>query len=278
MIRICYIDESGCTGMLPSATSQIQPILVIAGIVFHQNHLTNLTQEYLTLKRKYFPALTPATVPFLEHVKAEIKGSDIRTTIRNGNRNQRRHALGFLDGYVSILERYNAKIFGRIWIKGIGRKINGAAIYTSSIQAACGDFQNLLEFENLNGIIIADSRDYLQNIGVSYSIFTQKFKATGDAYGRILEMPTFGHSQNHIGIQLSDILCSAILFPMASFTYCTGYINSVHVSPKYDLIKKRYADRIKALRHRYLDGGRYRGGITVSDDLAKRSVAPLFVV
>lgn len=278
MIRICYIDESGCTGMLPSATSPIQPLLVIAGIVVHQNHLTNLTQEYLALKRKFFPALTPNTVPFLQHVKVEIKGSDIRTTIRNGNRNQRRHSFGFLDGYISILERYNTKIFGRIWIKGIGRHINGNAIYTSSIQAACGDFQNLLEFEDLTGIIIADSRDYLQNVGVSFSIFTQKFKATGDAYGRILEMPTFGHSQNHIGIQLSDILCSAILFPMASFTYCTGYVNNVHVSQKYELIKDRYAARIKALRHRYLDGGRYRGGITVRDDLAQRSIGPLFNV
>lgn len=278
MIRVCYVDESGCTGMLPSATSPIQPLLVIAGIVFHQNHLTNLTQEYLALKRKFFPALTPNSVPFLQHVKVEIKGSDIRSTIRNGNRNQRRHSFGFLDGYLTILERYNAKIFGRIWVKGIARPINGSAIYTSSIQAICGDFQNLLEFEDLSGIIIADSRDYLQNIDVSYSIFTQKFKATGDAYGRILEMPTFGHSQNHIGIQLSDILCSALLFPIASFTYCTGHVNNVHVSPRYQLIKNRYAQRIKALRHRYLDGGRYRGGITVSDDHEHRSVAPLFIV
>ena len=74
MIRVCYIDESGCTGVLPSATSQIQPLLVIVGIVFHQNHLTNITQEFLTLKRKFFPALTPQTVPFLTHAKVEIKG------------------------------------------------------------------------------------------------------------------------------------------------------------------------------------------------------------
>ena len=35
----------------------------------------------------------------------------------------------------------------------------------------------------------------MQNDGVSHSIFTQKFKATGDAYGQY-EMPTFGHSEN----------------------------------------------------------------------------------
>lgn len=264
MIRICYIDESGCIGVLPSATSSIQPLLVVAGIVFHQNHLTNITQEYLALKRKFFPALTPSTVPFLTHARIEIKGSDLRTTIRNGNRNERRHSFGFLDGIISILERYNAKIFGRVWIKGIGHPIHGKSIYTYSIQAACADFQNLLEFENLNGIIVADSREYLQNVGVSHSIFTQKFKATGDAHGRILEMPMFGHSENHTGLQLCDLLCSAILFPIASITYCAGFVNSVHVHPKYMLIKQRYASRIGSLQHRYLDGGRYHGGIAVN--------------
>jgi hypothetical protein len=134
----------------------------------------------------------------------------------------------------------------------------------------------LLDFENLNGIIIADSRDYVQNVGVSFSVFTQKFKATGDAYGRVLEMPTFGHSENHIGLQLCDLLCSAIIFPMASITYCNGAVNNVHVDPKYQLIKTRYAARIKDLQHRYLDGGRYRGGITVSDGIAQRSSRDLF--
>lgn len=278
MIRVCYVDESGCTGLLPSATSPIQPLLVIAGIVFHQNHLTNITQEYLALKRKFFPALTPSTVPFLTHARIEIKGSDLRTTIRNGNRNERRHSFGFLDGFVRILERYNTKVFGRLWIKGIGQPINGKSIYTYSIQAVCADFQNLLDFENMSGIIIADSRDYLQNIGVSHSIFTQKFKATGDAYGRILEMPMFGHSENHTGLQLCDLLCSAILFPMASITYCSGIVNSVHVHPRYMLIKKRYATRISTLLHRYLDGGRYHGGITVNDAHQHRSGGPLFRV
>lgn len=276
MIRVCYIDESGCTGVLPSPNSPIQPLLVIAGIVFHQNHLTNITQEYLTLKRRFFPALTPNNVPFLTHARIEIKGAEVRAAIRNGNRNERRHSFGFLDGVLNILERYNAKIFGRVWIKGIGQPFNGRSVYTFSIQSACADFQNLLEFENLSGIIVADSREYLQNVGVSHSVFTQKFKATGDAYGRILEMPMFGHSENHTGLQLCDLLCSAILFPMASITYCSGFVNSVHVHPRYALIKNRYAARVNALQHRYLNGGRYHGGITVTDSHLHRSGGILF--
>ena len=38
-----------------------------------------------------------------------------------------------------------------------------------------------------------------------------------DAYDRLMEMPMFGHSDNHAGIQAADMICSAFLFPMAAF-------------------------------------------------------------
>ncbi len=276
MIRVCYVDEAGCTGVLPTATSAVQPAFVLAAVVFHQNHLPHLTQEFLALKRKFFPALTPNTIPFLQHVRVEIKGSELRKSIRAGDRNQRRHAFGFLDGCVKLLEKYNSKIFCRVWIKGIAHPIDGKAVYTYSIQSACTAFQNLLEFENRDGVMIADSRTPYQNINVSHSIFTQKFKANGDAYGRILEMPTFGHSENHVGLQIADIVCSALIFPIATHTYCAGHITSVHVNPSYAFIKQRYGTRLKELQYRYLDDGRYHGGITVNDQLMQRSSAEMF--
>jgi hypothetical protein len=64
---------------------------------------------------------------------------------------------------------------------------------------------------------------------VSHSIFTQKFKAEGDQYPRVLEMPTFGHSNNHVGIQIADLLASALLYPMATCAYCRGHVSNVHV-------------------------------------------------
>ncbi len=276
MIRVCYVDESGTGGMIDHPDSPVEPILVISGIVFHQNHLTHLTQEFLTLKRTFFPGLTPSTVPFLQHVRAEIKGSQLRATIRKGGRNERRHTFGFIDGCLTLLEKYNSKLFGRVWIKKVGEGTNSLSMYTYSIQSICNSLQNLLELENMDGIIIADSRNPYQNVGVAHSIFTQKFKATGDAYGRILEMPVFGHSENHVGLQLADIICSALLYPMATFTYCTGHVNNVHVHPRYKLIKDRYAARVKPLQHRYLDQGRYRGGITVSDQISGRTGGELF--
>ncbi len=77
--------------------------------------------------------------------------------------------------------------------------------------------------------MVIDSSAPKLNSAMAHSIFTQKFKATGDSYGRMLEMPTFGHSENHVGLQLADLLASGLLFPMASHCYCTGHVQNVHV-------------------------------------------------
>jgi hypothetical protein len=63
---------------------------------------------------------------------------------------------------------------------------------------------------------------------------------------------------------------------MAASAYCAGHITSVHVHPNDELIRKRYAQRVRALGYRYLDQGRQRGGITVHDAIGQRSAALLF--
>jgi hypothetical protein len=127
-------------------------------------------------------------------------------------------------------------------------------------------------------LIIADSRTPALNSVVAHSIFTQKFQVAGDCYDRILEMPTFGHSENHVPIQISDLLCSAMLVPMAHDVYCAHHLSSVHIHPNDALIRQRYAGRLRALSYRYQDGGRYKGGITVNDAIGQRSAAALFPV
>ena len=119
-----------------------------------------------------------------------------------------------------------------------------------------------------------DGREPHQDAAVSHSIFTQKFQSAGDAYGRLLEMPVFGRSENKAGIQLADTVLSAVIAPLAMFVYCTGYVKSYHVSAKYEVLKNRYANRLKNMAFRYPDlNGRMRGGFTVSDRLAQRSAS-----
>jgi len=45
---------------------------------------------------------------------------------------------------------------------------------------------------------------------------------SGDLYDRLIELPTFAHSDNHAGLQVADAMCSALLTPIAVNTYCAG--------------------------------------------------------
>jgi uncharacterized protein DUF3800 len=279
-ICVCYVDESGDTRPLPVGNKTITPVCVIAGIAVEQAALSNLTREFLELKCNWFPNQMPRGTRRLSRMLVEIKGADLRRAMRDGaKRRNRRHALGFLDAFVTLLEDFDAQLIGRIWVKAPGKSIAETALYTSSLQAICAYFQHHLEASESEGIVIADSRTPGKNTEVSHSVFTQKFKYAGDEYSRILEMPTFGHSDNHAGIQIADLLCSALLFPMATSAFCTGYINSVHVQGDFEILRRRFGARLSKLQYRYRDeNGRYRGGITVDDRLGQRRGGQLFRV
>jgi hypothetical protein len=126
------------------------------------------------------------------------------------------------------------------------------------------------------GIVVVDSRRKGQNENASFSIFTKKFKSSGDEYPHILETLLFGHFGSHIGLQMADILVSALLFPILSHVYCKGHVPNVHVHPHYMQLKTYFSARLKALQYRYKDGNRCKGGITVSDRILRRSSSLLF--
>jgi hypothetical protein len=270
-----YLDESGCTGALPSATSLIQPVFVLAGFILRQSHLDSFTREFLDLKQRFYPGLLRGE--FLSLITEEVKGAELRKQIRAGSRDDRRFALGVMNNILGLMERHQAKILGRIYIKGIGAPMNGVAVYNFSVQDLSTDFQRFLEEKNEFGAMILDSRTKPSNVNVAHSVFTQKFKATGDAYSRMVEMPLFGHSDNHAGIQLADLLCSAFLFPMATYSYCMGHVHSVHVDMSFDLIRSRFGHRIQRLQYRYeTEPAHWRGGLTVSDAICHLGTPTLF--
>jgi hypothetical protein len=72
-------------------------------------------------------------------------------------------------------------------------------------------------------------------------------------------------------------MASAILFPAAAYTYCTGHGHSIHNSPHYDAMRLALRSKIKRLRYGYQDAaGKWRGGFIVSDRLARRPSGLLF--
>lgn len=275
----CYLDESGDTGLLPNPRSPIQPLLCVLGLTLDLDRLRDFTLEFMALKERFFPGLFSSSSR-LEQILKEIKGSDIRSAFRASatDHDLRHHHIAFLDALVDLVEGHQCRIFGRVWIKPIGGPFDGWAIYTSSTQAICSAFVHLLTLQKNIGIMVPDPRLPLQNRRVSFSIFTQKFKVSGDAYSRLVEMPTFGQSENHAGIQVCDLLCSGLLFPIAAFSYCTGHVRNIHVDPGYRTLKDRYGNKIRDLQYRYQDigSGRWLGGIVVSDPLSRRHGGHLF--
>lgn len=273
----CYVDEAGCTGGLPSAQSSIQPVFTLVGLAVEHSRIADLTRDFLKLKQRFFPGLMANATYYLDRVLQEVKGSELRADIRSTSRRRRRAAIGFLDHLLSLVEASDARLFGRVLIKSIGDQINSRAIYTASTQAICQYFQAFLGIRADEGVIIADSRTKAQNARVAHSIFTRKFKVAGDDYDRILEMPTFGHSENHAVLQIVDAICSGLVFPMAAHAYCSGRITSIHVSENYGQLRDRFGERLKRLQFRYQDAsGRWRGGLTMSDALGHRQGSFLF--
>ena len=273
---ICYVDESGDVGALRTPNGPDQPVLVLAGVIVPEPELTSLTVEFLKVKRKFYPGLFRVQRRIIDGIKVEVKGAEVRRQVRTGSRRERRHAVGFLDKVVGLLEDARARLVGRVWVKGVGEPFDGRAVYTSSMQAICAYLQAFLEVEDGQGIMIADSRTAQQNQLVSHSIFTQKFKKTGDAHPRVVELPTYGHSDNHAGLQIVDLIAGGLLTPMAAHTYCTGHVHNVHVSPEYIHLRTHFRHRLRAMQFRYQKSSRTVGGITVSDGILRRSGGLLF--
>ncbi|MEO5373563.1 MAG: DUF3800 domain-containing protein [Alphaproteobacteria bacterium] len=279
-MKILYIDESGDLGPLPAIPRhQDQPVFVMGGLIVDSMALGDLTRGLLTVKNDFFPSLRVNSPGqnWLDLITAEIKGAGIREKALRGAPVQQRHAFGFMDKVLALLERYDAKIIARVWVKGLGCPFKGRSIYTSSVQDLYKYFDDYLARNDDVGVCIADSRKKHMNANVAHSIFTRKYSHTNPLYTNICELPSFSHSENHAGIQLCDFLCSAFLYPMATYTYCSDHVNNVHVQSSAQNIKSRYGQRLRALQHRYQDPpGQWTGGIVVSDRIGRRPGSLMF--
>ena len=201
-MKFCYVDESGCTGTLPTATSEVQPLLAILGLIVDEHSLHDFTLKFLHLKRKFYPGsrlgngLNPRD--FLDWILPEVKGADVRRQASEASKRQRRFATRFLAEFLALVEESGCKLVGRVWVKGVGVPFNGTAVYTSSIQRLCTYFQSYLSHSTESGLVIADSRNKPANTGVSHSVFTQRFRSRGNPFASLAELPVFGHSDNHL--------------------------------------------------------------------------------
>ena len=116
-MHICYIDEAGCTGVLPSLITDIQPVFVLGGIIVDQTRLHKITTDFLALKRRYFPGgklrnnVTPATN--MDWALFEVKGADLRRMLGDGAK-PRHSATSFLSDLLKLLESEQVRLLAKL--------------------------------------------------------------------------------------------------------------------------------------------------------------------
>ena len=173
-------------------------------------------------------------------------------------------------------------VLAGVFIKNIGQPFVGTSVYSSCIQQICRDFNNFLVHKNSKGIVIADSRNKPKNANVSHSVFTQiNSPASHQEYSKILEVPVFGHSDNHAGLQLADTLCSALLFPIATNRCCLNHMkNTTHCHEQHSTLISRYGSELQKLQYRYskIEGNKtyWYGGISLSDPINRHNASVFF--
>jgi hypothetical protein len=169
-MQIGYIDDAGELGAMPATPRpNEQPVFALGMLIVEQVRLAAIVPEYLQLKRNYFPGLIPPASEFLDAVKAEIKGADLRRDVASGARNKSRHARRFLGEVLSLCERAKLRLACKVTIKAPGGVVNQQAVYTSSCQSLMQTFDHHLTISSTEGFVIADSRNHGLNVPVAHS-------------------------------------------------------------------------------------------------------------
>ena len=277
-MQLCYIDESGDTGAFTLDNVNSQPVFLLTALFMPQERLANVTRSVIALKQRYFPKMKPVGDHWHDWLRVEVKGAELRRFIREGGRDNRRLALGFMSRALSILEHNDCRIVSRIFVKGVGEDFDGTSVYASAVQRIVTAFDNYIGERADKGVAILDSRNKNKNAPLAHSLFTWNFSSHGHEYDRLAELPVFGHSENHAMIQLADWISSAFLFPMSAYTYCIeNEAGCLHIDRAYAAIRKMFGQRLKALQYRYeLADGAKRGGIHVQGKSARLNTLQLF--
>ena len=274
---VMYVDEAGdLAGLSDPPRANDQPVFMLTGLILHWDSIRPFTAEFLALKRRFYPRLRhPDLRLHLDWILPEMKGADLRRNAMSGSRNERRHAQMFVNRVLALIERYEGKLLCRIWVKAPGRAMGARSVYAYSVQDLLSSFDRFLAVVDARGICVADARTKQLNEPIAHAVFTQ-LHSVGAHYQHLKEVPLFGHSGNHAGLQTSDLLGSGLLMPIACYVYCKGFVNNVHVNPRATDLRTLFGQRIHALQFRYLSEGRMKGGVTTNDPVNNASATLMF--
>jgi hypothetical protein len=177
-----------------------------------------------------------------------------------------------------LLERYDAKIMGRIWMKRLDVENQDMSMHGAALQHICGAFDAGLPAGE-RGMVVVDSQTYQHNHRLAHSMFTQRFGKEPKHCG-LVDMPVLGHSDNHAGLQMADIVCSAFLAPIACAVYGGPYARwNRHCNSGYLDIRERFGQRLAARTFTWKDYHEQTcASLVVSNPVSKRGVGLMWGV
>lgn len=246
----CFVDEAGCPGKLPSIDSPVQPILVVAGISLRTEDIAPLSQKFGHLVQRYRHGQSRPNDISADLQREHIKGADVRRVIRNDRTTAKAEAkeLPMLDDVLALLDACQARLHGTVVVKSPGADFDGRAIYSRCLMAATCSFHEHLVRQNTCGTVIADFREVTLNGRVSAQLFEAKLGSGGDRLPRLLHVPTFGNSEVHAPLQVADLICSALLWPIAACQFRGELAGSPCLHPAGDdCIRARFREPLRRL-------------------------------
>jgi hypothetical protein len=244
-MHVCYFDESGDTRALPEGNTDVTlpKVFAFAGVSFNARENGAINRELISLKSAFLGDSQLQHAHDHGHeVVPEVKGKDLRLAA-DGER--REAAFTFIDGVFGLVKAHDTKLHGRVFIKVAGEESKGEEHYNRAVQLACTRFQERLDAIDHKGVVIIDNRHPHANEQVAHAIYLNKFRNEADHYPRIVDLPTFGQSQNHAGLQLADIMCELLV--------STALTNFFGAEGARRELAVRYAPSLQELQSRYVD-------------------------
>jgi hypothetical protein len=243
----CFVDESGCPGKLTSIASAIQPLLVIAGMALDTGAIVRATRDFARISQRYHHGQSRPDQICADLTSELIKGVDVRRAFRADPAAAQLKEAPLLDSVLSLLKTHRARLFGVVIVKVPGEEFDGRAVYGRALCDVAQAFHRTLEREQTHGTVIADFREVTLNGRVGAELLEAKLGVAGDQLPWLLHVPTFGNSEMHAPLQMADLLCSALLWPMAAWRFRTELSGSPALHPTSDEATRR------AFRRRLLD-------------------------
>ena len=265
MSHICYIDESGdLDGLLsPGRLIEGQPVYAVLGLIVSEKSIARVAPDFVKIRELFAPG------------QSEVKGSDLRRDLSSAD-NSRPAGFVALKAALKLLESADARVTGRVCVKRAGELFDGKGADARALGFIAENFSRFLRMKNLKGRVVFDSRGGKLTARENKRAAQSMLRSSKRPESKLRCPLVFARSEDHVGLQLADWLCSALVAPLAATAYCgdcSRLRDSRHVHANYLKIRGRHGGGAW-LWHRQLrfqTGGRARWGLEVDDPRGRSS-------